>query len=102
MAGLHGRFLEDPTSTDVITFDGDKDADYAGEICVCPDVAAKYAADHELDFSKELALYIMHGYLHLCGFDDTDANKRKRMRAAEGTAMEIAEAATALPAFTFR
>lgn len=99
MAELHGRFLEDSTSTDVITFDGDKDADHAGEICVCPDVAASYADDHGLDFSMELALYIMHGYLHLCGLDDTDAEKRKKMRAAESAAVETVEAAAAFPAF---
>lgn len=102
MAQLHGRFLKDPTATDVITFDGDPDVDSAGEICVCPDVAAHYSAEHRVDFPRELALYVTHGYLHLCGFDDTDAKKRKRMRAAELAAMKILEAATALPAFTLR
>jgi probable rRNA maturation factor len=102
MAELHGRFLEDPTPTDVITFDGDPESNNAGEICVCPDIAAEYAADHELNFSEELALYIAHGYLHLCGFDDTTADQRKRMRAAERAAMGVAMTETAIPTFTLR
>jgi probable rRNA maturation factor len=102
MAGLHGRFLEDPTATDVITFDGDQDANNAGEICVCPDIAAGYAAEHELEFSEELALYIMHGYLHLCGFGDGNPSEQEAMRAAEGSAMSIAKMAGAIPDFDLR
>lgn len=100
MGELHERFLNDSSPTDVITFDGDAESHSAGEICVCPDIAAEYAADNQLDFSAELALYIMHGYLHLCGLDDTDSAKRKRMREAEQVALKTAGEAGSIPAFS--
>lgn len=101
MGKLHARFLDDATPTDVITFEGDESAGLAGEICVCPDVARNYAAARNNDFSEELALYIVHGYLHLCGQDDVDPVLRRRMRAAERTAMKIIHDAKCTPQFSF-
>jgi probable rRNA maturation factor len=101
MGALHAEFLDDPSPTDVITFDGDPLLDAAGEICVCADVARDYARAHRQDFATELALYIAHGYLHLAGFDDTTASKRRRMRQAERTAMSVLTAAGAVLTATF-
>ena len=39
VAEIHGDFLDDPTETDVITFPGDPDMEFAGEICVSADRA---------------------------------------------------------------
>jgi probable rRNA maturation factor len=91
MKELHAGFLDDPTPTDVITFQGDRLLGAAGEICVCADVARDYARIHRGDFASELSLYIVHGYLHLAGFDDTTAPKRRHMRQAERTAMAVLE-----------
>lgn len=99
---LHQDFMDDPTPTDVITFPGDPDFDLAGEICVCPHVAHEYALKEGLDFSEELALYVIHGYLHLCGFDDIDDEDRTQMRTAEQQALEIARSAKVLPAFELK
>ncbi|MDQ8202820.1 rRNA maturation RNase YbeY [Pelagicoccus sp. SDUM812003] len=100
IARLHADFMDDPTPTDVITFPGDPDIELAGEICVCPEVARDYAQRERLDFSEELSLYVIHGYLHLCGFDDIEESDRAEMRRAEKLAMQIARAANALPTFT--
>lgn len=97
MAGLHARFLDDPSPTDVITFPGDPLAGSAGEICVCADVARDYAAAHGHDFLKELALYLAHGYLHLAGLDDTTPGARRRMRTAERQALAVLTRAGAWP-----
>jgi probable rRNA maturation factor len=97
MASLHGRFLDDPTETDVITFEGDPDLGLAGEIFVCADVASSYVdGDHER-FPAELCLYIVHGYLHLAGFDDTSPILRRAMRAAEKRAMTVLASVDAIP-----
>jgi probable rRNA maturation factor len=101
MTALHHRFMQHPTPTDVITFDGDPDHDQAGEICVCPDVARDYARSHGGDFSSELTLYVAHGFLHLAGFDDTTPALRRRMRAAEREALEVLRAAAAVPRFAW-
>ncbi|MBE2215000.1 MAG: rRNA maturation RNase YbeY [Opitutaceae bacterium] len=93
MGRVHADFLDDPSPTDVITFDGDPAFGAAGEVCVCADVARGYAAEHGGGFSRELTLYLVHGYLHLAGFDDTRPALKRRMRAAERRAMAVLEAA---------
>lgn len=99
---LHQEFMQDPSPTDVITFPGDPDFDLAGEICVCPHVASEYALKEGLNFSDELALYVIHGYLHLCGFDDIQDDDRAAMRLAEQQALKIARAHDALPTFELK
>jgi probable rRNA maturation factor len=88
---LHGRFLDDPTPTDVIAFelgesDGDED-DPWGEVYVSVDRARDIAARRGVSPARELALYCVHGTLHLVGFDDIDAADRARMRDAEQSVM---------------
>jgi probable rRNA maturation factor len=99
LARIHDDFLDDPTTTDVITFEGNASLESAGEICVSADTAATFAATHDRDFSEELTLYIVHGWLHLAGYDDLKPAKKRRMRAAETRAMDLLRAAKALPRF---
>src|SRR6188474_2223675 len=42
LAKIHADFMDDPTATDVITFEGEPLAGLAGEVCVSADTAAKY------------------------------------------------------------
>ncbi|MDF3058368.1 MAG: hypothetical protein K0R17_2583 [Rariglobus sp.] len=102
LAKLHGDFLDDPTTTDVITFDGQPELGVAGEICVSADTAATYSKNNDRDFSEELTLYVVHGWLHLAGYDDLQPAKKRKMRAAEARAMKLLHAANAIPAFNLR
>lgn len=102
LAQLHADFLHDPRTTDVITFEGQPDLGVAGEICVSVDTAATYARQHGHDFTTELTLYLVHGWLHLAGYDDLQPAKKRFMRRAEARAMKILTTAGALPAFTLR
>lgn len=102
LAALHGRFLDDPTPTDVITFEGEPALGSAGEVCVSPDTAAAYARRHGRDFSAELTLYVVHGWLHLAGFDDLEPAKKRKMRRAEARAMAVLDRADAQPRFALR
>lgn len=99
LARIHADFLSDPTPTDVITFEGNEALQSAGEICVSVDTAVNYAALHKRDFSEELTLYIVHGWLHLSGYDDLKPEKKKKMRAAEKRALTLLKSAKALPTF---
>jgi probable rRNA maturation factor len=99
LARLHGDFLADPTTTDVITFEGDPLAGLAGEICVSADTARAFARRHGRDFAAELTLYLVHGWLHLAGYDDLLPARKRRMRAAEARALRLLAAAGAMPAF---
>ncbi len=99
---LHGRFLSDPTPTDVITFDGDPLLEQAGEICVSADYALDATQHHPLPFHEELSLYLAHGWLHLAGYDDLTDEARPLMRQAETRAMETLRLAGAFPAFRLK
>lgn len=102
LAKLHAEFLDDPSSTDVITFVGHPLLGTAGEICVSAETAASYARAHDHDFSTELALYLVHGWLHLAGFDDLAPAKKRAMRRAEARAMRVLAATDGVPTFEFR
>jgi len=102
LASLHGKFLADPTTTDVITFEGEPALGTAGEICVSADTAAAYARRHRRDFSTELTLYVVHGWLHLAGYDDLVPAKKRAMRRAEARALRLLSRAGAKPQFSLR
>lgn len=106
LARLHATFLDDASTTDVITFAGtpafglaSTGSGLAGEICVSVDAARAFAAQHGRDFSEELTLYLVHGWLHLAGCDDLRPAGKKRMRAAEARAMAFLRAAGGVPRF---
>lgn len=79
IAELHGVHLGDPTPTDVMSFLVDDEA----EIVVSVQTARRVAREHGHAPSAELALYIVHGLLHVLGHDDVRAKDRARMRIAE-------------------
>lgn len=89
LAELHQRFLGDPSLTDVMAFDlGSAGGGPEGEIFVSAERARAVAAVRAGDARRELALYLVHGALHLCGFDDHEPAARQRMRAAEACVLE--------------
>lgn len=119
LAQLHAEFLDDPTITDVITFEGDPALGTAGEICVSVDAALRHIGAlpaaaarkrkpagarrkprFDAAFSDELTLYVVHGWLHLAGYDDLQPAKKRVMRRAEARALRILRASPAgLPRF---
>ncbi len=102
LAKLHADYLDDPTTTDVITFEGDEALGHAGDVCVSVDTALAYAKKHDLPFPEELLRYVIHGWLHLAGYDDLQPRKKRRMRAAEERALNLLRVAGLLPAFSLR
>jgi probable rRNA maturation factor len=75
MAELNRRYHHTPGPTDVLTFDyGDGQA----EIIISVDQA--YGRKQP---ARELALYVIHGILHLHGYDDSTPRQRAKMRTAE-------------------
>ena len=76
MARLHRQFLNKSGPTDVITFQH-------GEIFISVETARKQARQFGTSVTGEIELYIVHGLLHLHGYDDQTARETKRMRAAE-------------------
>jgi len=102
IARIHGDYMETPEPTDVITFPGDPEMDFAGEIVVSVDHARRQASAHGQSFSRELALYLVHGWLHLAGLDDRRPEDRRAMRDAEAKIFRDLDAREAVPLFRSR
>jgi probable rRNA maturation factor len=101
LARLHADFLDDPDVTDVITFAGDPAHGLAGEICISADAALRQTKAAKNNFSDELTLYLVHGWLHLAGYDDLAPRAKRKMRAAEARALKLLRAAGCRPRFQF-
>jgi probable rRNA maturation factor len=76
MAGLHRQFVNEAGPTDVITFQH-------GEIFISADTAVRNARRFENSFADELRLYVVHGLLHLHGFDDRDKAGARKMETIQ-------------------
>ncbi len=92
IAHVHADFMDDPTPTDVITFPADTSMESAGEIIVSVDHARSRAEELGEPFSRELSLYLIHGWLHLAGYDDRAEADRAKMREAEQLALSLLDA----------
>jgi probable rRNA maturation factor len=81
---LNRRYLDHDDPTDVLSFLLERDGNrLEGEIVVSADTAKRAAQRFGWPGNDELLLYVIHGTLHLVGFDDTTAEARATMRAAE-------------------
>jgi probable rRNA maturation factor len=69
---VHGQFFNDPSPTDVITFP-------YGEILLGAETVEVHAAQHGHSPDREAALCLIHGLLHLRGFDDMEPAARQHM-----------------------
>jgi probable rRNA maturation factor len=86
MRRLNREFLGHDYVTDVLSFEYARDARkkrLAGEVVVCADQAWNAAAKCVWSGLEELLLYVIHGTLHLMGYNDDSAAALRRMRAAE-------------------
>ena len=72
MARLHRQFLSRAGPTDVMTFEH-------GEILVSAEMARDQARRFGSSLGQELRLYVVHGLLHLHGFDDRNEVEARRM-----------------------
>ncbi len=85
MTNINEKYLSHEGSTDVITFDYAEDpvTGIDGEIIICTDEAKRQSKIFGVLLNEEFYRLIFHGLLHLTGYDDTDAKKRKLMRTKE-------------------
>ena len=85
IAALNKRFLEHEGPTDVITFpySGPKARKLEGEVVIGVEVAQRESAERGHDVNTELCLYVIHGTLHLCGYEDRSKQDAAEMRRKE-------------------
>jgi probable rRNA maturation factor len=82
---LNMRYLKHDEPTDVLSFPlSDAGAKtLAGELVIGAEVALASAQERGHDVQHELGLYVIHGLLHLCGFDDHESEDAADMRERE-------------------
>ncbi|MEK7684591.1 MAG: rRNA maturation RNase YbeY [Verrucomicrobiota bacterium] len=86
MARLNQQFLQQAGPTDVITFDyadASPDAQLHGDLFVCVEEAIRQARQFRTTWQAELVRYIVHGILHLQGYDDAAPSRRRVMKREE-------------------
>lgn len=80
---MHLEYLNDPEKTDVITFDLSEGEKIEAEIYISTERAEDQAKEYGVSFSEEVLRLIIHGLLHLKGYDDLEPEKRKIMKQEE-------------------
>ena len=102
IADLNERFMGKSGPTDVLSFPIDDEPipvplpnsqvnesavvdipQLVGDIVICPAVAARNAVDHGVSFEDEVALLVVHGVLHLLGWDHMIDDEAEKMEARE-------------------
>jgi probable rRNA maturation factor len=87
-AALHEEHFDDASPTDVMTFpDGSEDPEsgrlHLGDLAVGYDVAVREAGERNRPVGEELILYILHGLLHIQGYDDGSPSDLAEMWAVQ-------------------
>ena len=104
MSQLHEQWMGEPGPTDVLAFpmdelrpspggsrqEGDAPLDPAllGDVVLCPQVAAKQAAEAGHDTRQELELLCTHGILHLLGYDHAEPEEHAEMFGLQGELLD--------------
>ena len=93
IAELNKRWMDETGPTDVLSFpmdelrpgdDSEVSADsLLGDIVICPQVAATQAVSAGKPVTEEIQLLLVHGFLHLLGFDHAEPSEHQRMFALQ-------------------
>lgn len=91
---LNLKYRKENTATDVLAFGIEKNSrieafeGYLGDIAVSLDAAKRQAKIFNSSVKKELRLYVIHGVLHLLGYDDKTSKSRRRMESIQNKLLE--------------
>lgn len=80
---INNEFLGHDYLTDIITFNYNKGKLVNGEIYISVDRVKDNAEQYSVPFRSEIRRVIFHGFLHLCGYDDSTPEQKKKMSEME-------------------
>jgi rRNA maturation RNase YbeY len=92
MANLNQEFLNHEGDTDILTFDyseNPEDGIIHGECCISPNMIREQAKVWGVSFEDEMHRVLVHGLLHLLGYDDQTDQDKRTMRRLEEEALSI-------------
>ena len=84
ITGLNKQFFNKNRPTDVIAFTMNEEGEkLEGEVYISVDTAEKQAKEYNVELAEELMRLVVHGLLHLTGYDDNKENEQKVMKERE-------------------
>lgn len=88
---INQKFLQHDYFTDIITFDYCEGERLNGDLFISVDSVRENAIEYGEEFDRELARVMVHGILHLIGYDDHTAKDQKVMRSKEDYYLSLRE-----------
>ncbi len=86
---MNVKYLDHDTLTDIITFNYNDGNLISGDIFISIDRVKENSLSYSRSFAEELSRVIIHGILHLCGYNDKTAEEEKQMRSKEDQYLAI-------------
>jgi rRNA maturation RNase YbeY len=80
---VNKEFLNHDYFTDVISFNYSSNDKISGEIYISEDTVKRNSVEYNVDFDNEMLRVMIHGILHLVGYDDTTNEEKQKMRQLE-------------------
>lgn len=89
MAEVNIQYLKHDYFTDIISFDYSSTHSISGDLFISPLTIASNAELLKQPYLRELHRVLIHGILHLCGFQDKTADQQSIMRQEENKALKL-------------
>lgn len=86
---INKKYLNHDYFTDIITFNYNEKNTIIGDLFISIDRVRENAKDLKVDFNNELFRVIIHGVLHLCGYNDKTQDQQKEIRAKEDEFLDL-------------
>jgi probable rRNA maturation factor len=87
---VNRQFLDHDYYTDIITFNRNRGNRVNGDLAISVERIIDHAAQQGIAVRDEVLRVVVHGTLHLCGYDDHSDEEKAQMRALESTYMKKA------------
>jgi len=84
---INREYLKRDTLTDVLAFDNSKGKTVNGEIYISKETVKRNAYNYKVSLGEEMLRVMIHGTLHLCGYNDKSSEEKKIMRKKEDEIM---------------
>ena len=80
---MNMKFLKHNYFTDVISFNYNDQNNLIGEVFISIDAVKRNAKNYKVSYRQELLRVIIHGELHICGYEDRNSVEKDNMRKRE-------------------